>query len=168
MINLSAYPLCAKRIEFQRADLRDPAFNAYWAAVCVAEDFSDDKLASVGGMNFDNRSEANGYVLLGRLEKLIKSSARQEAKSDNGGLSEAEVSVRAFLGANGVKVSKLNGLGDFWTAAMTLWPGFVSPDHKHEDMETLRLQISKVPKKQRPKLARKNLPGLPATWRVVQ
>lgn len=164
MIDIAKYPLCAKRLEFQRANLNDPAFNAYWAAVCIAEDFSDDKLANVGGMNFNNRSEANGYMLLEKLESLIKSSARAEAKSNKGGLSAAEVSVRAFLGANGIKVSKLNGLVDFWTAAITMWPGHVSP--VQSDMETLHFQINKIQKKQRSKMARKNLAGLPATWRA--
>lgn len=166
MIDLAKYPLCAKRLRFQRANLNDHAFNAYWASVCIAEDFSDDKLANIGGMNFSNRSEANGYLLLEKLEKLIKSSARAEAKSDKGGLSAAEVSVRAFLGANGVKTSKLNGLADYWTAAITLWPGHVSP--AQAGMEALHFQINKIPKKQRSKLARQNLAGLPTTWRAGQ
>jgi hypothetical protein len=170
MINVSAYPFCAKRLAFQYANLSDPAFTSYWAAVSIAEDFSDEKLAEYGGFNFDNRSEANGYFLLGRLEKFIRStvSSVKAAKSDKGGMSEAEVSVRAFLGANGVKVSKLNGVMDYWTAAMTLWPVHITPTQKNQDVHTLRFQINKIPKKARGRLARKNAEGLPVTWRAVQ
>jgi hypothetical protein len=167
MISLAAYPLCAKRLEFQKANLNEEGFNAYWAAVSVASELNDEKLAAYGGFNFDLRTEANGYKLLGRLEQFIKGSVRQasKAKSDVGGLSEAEVSVRAFLGANGVKVSRLNGLSDFWTAAMTLWPGHVLPS-RNSEMADLRFQISKIAKKQRSKMAHMNVSALPATWRA--
>jgi hypothetical protein len=170
MINVSAYPLCAKRLEFQRANLTDPAFNAYWAAVAIAEDFTDEKLAAYGGFNFSSRTEANGYSLLGRLEKMIGSSLRsaKAAKTDKGGMNEAEISVRAFLGANGVKVAKLNGVVDYWTAAMTLWPVHITPTQKDQNVHTLRFQINKIPKKQRGRLARKNAEGLPVTWRAGQ
>lgn len=167
MINVAAYPFCAKRLAFQNANLADPAFTSYWAAVCVADEYSDEKLAEYGGFNFDNRSEANGYLLLGRLEQFIRKNA-SKAKSDKGEYGPVEASVRAFLGANGVKVSKLNGVMDYWTAAMVLWPVHITTTQKDQNVETLRFQINKIPKKARGRLARKNADGLPVTWRAWQ
>ncbi len=166
MIDVSAYPECAKRLHFQRANLAEPAMNAYWAAVCVAEDFADDSLADFGGFNFERRTEANGYLLLGRLEQFIRSDRRR--KASQAALAECEASVRSYLGANGVKVSGLKGISDYHAAAIVLWPPFISPTMP--DMKTLRSQINGIPKKQRSKLARKNVSGLPATWsaRAVQ
>lgn len=167
MMDLSAFPACSKRLEFQGA-LKDQAMNAYWAAVCIAGDFADDTLAKFGGFNFDLRTEANGYQLLGRLERLIKSGNRsKKVKSDVNGVSAAQESVRATLGAFGVKTSKLNGFNDYWTAAMVLWPTHISPSDKDQTMETLRFQIGRIPKKQRAK-ARGRIVGLPVTWRATQ
>lgn len=166
-MDLSAFPACAKRLGFQGA-LKDPALNSYWAAVCIAEDFADDRLAKFGGFNFDLRTEANGYQLLARLERLIKSGNRSnKAKSDVKGISAAEESVRATLGAFGVKTSKLNGFNDYWTAALFLWPTHISPSSKDNTMETLRFQISRISKKQRSK-ARANIAMLPDAWRAAQ
>lgn len=170
MMNLSAFPACAKRLEFQKANITDPAMNAYWAAVCIAEDFSDDRLARFGGFNFDLRTEANGYKLLGRLESLIRSSRAVKAKSDVNGMSAAENTVRATLGAFGVKVSKLEGLADYWAASSALWPSYIVPPEKdserYGDIDTLRFQIARLSKKQR-KVARQNVGKLPAEWQAA-
>jgi hypothetical protein len=170
MLNVSAYPLCASSLRHQKAALNDGSFNAYWAAVCVAEDYSDKKLAEFGGFNFDLRTEANGYKLLGRLEQFIRSKRHVKAKSDVNGMSAAEDSVRATLGAYGVKVSKLDGIGDYWKAAEILWSGKITAPSRNsgrqDDIDTLRFQISQISKKQR-KVARQNIASLPSEWRAA-
>lgn len=170
MIDLSPFPRCAKRLEFQRANLADPAMNAYWAAVCVADEIPEERIAKFGGFNFDLRTEANGYKLLSQLERLIKSGRRGLAKSDVNGKSAAEMSVRALMGAFGVRMSKLKGLDDYWTAATTLWPSLIQEPGKdserYRDMDSLRFQISRLSKKQR-KIARQNIELLPKEWRAA-
>lgn len=167
MINISGYPLCAKRLQFLRAKLNDDGMTSYWAAVAVATDLDDEKLTKFGGFNFNDMSEDNGQKLLGRLEQFIRSGlANRKAKSDAGNMTAAETSVRAFLGANGVKVSKLSGVDDYWTAARTLWGDKIETSPKVRDAYTLTFQINRIAKKQRSKLARENYAGLPEAWRA--
>ncbi|KEA07155.1 hypothetical protein [Rhizobium rhizogenes] len=166
MINVSGFPLCSKRLQFQRAKLTEESMTIYWAAVAVAADLDDEKLTNFGGFDFNDMSDENGSKLLGRLEQFIRSGLAAKARSDQGGLSEAEVSVRAFLGANGVKVSRLKSLDDYWKAATTLWSDHIEASPKVRDIYTLRFQISKISKKQRSKKARANVSKLPAEWRA--
>lgn len=166
MINVTSFPMCAKRLEFQRVQLDDPAMTTYWAAVNVASNISDEKLAEFGGFDFDDRSEENGLRLLSRLEKYIRQGRDVQAKSDIGGMTEAENSVRAFLGAFGVKVSRLSGIEDYWTAARILWPAGIEDRPKIKDVYTLRFQISRLSKKQRSKSARENRGKLPVQWQA--
>ncbi|OCJ12497.1 hypothetical protein A6U86_05600 [Rhizobium sp. AC27/96] len=167
MINVSGFPLCAKRLQFQRAKLNDGGMTAYWAAVAVAADLDDEKLTQFGGFNFNDMSEDNGQKLLGRLEQFIRAGlANRKAKSDVSNVTAAESSVRAFLGSNGVKVSKLNGIEDYWKAARLLWGDLVEETPKVRDVYTLVFQLVRIPKKQRPRLARKNIAALPAEWRA--
>ncbi|WP_267550328.1 hypothetical protein [Rhizobium rhizogenes] len=167
MINVSGFPLCAKRLQFQRAKLSEPAMTPYWAAVCVVFDIDDEKLVAFGGFDFNDMSEGNGQKLLGRLEQFIRAGlANRKAKSDVSNMTAAETSVRAFLGSNGVKVSKLAGIEDYWRAARILWAELVEENPKVRDVYTLVFQLNRIPKKQRPKLARKNIEALPAEWRA--
>lgn len=163
-VNVSAFPFCAKRLEWNYTDLKDPAMTKYWAAVVVAEPLDDAELAKFGGFDFSDMSDENGSKLLGRLEQFLCQHNGKKALSDHGGMSTAEASVRAFLGANGVKVSKLGGLEDYWTAATTLWPGLIETKPRIKDIYTLRFQLDRIPRKQRPKVARSNLRNLPAPW----
>ncbi len=166
-VNVSSFPLCAKRLQFQKAKLNDDGMTAYWAAVAVAADLDDEKLTEFGGFNFNDMSEDNGQKLLGRLEQFIREGlSHRKAKSDIGNVTAAETSVRAFLGSNGVKVSKLNGIDDYWRAARILWGDLVEENPKVRDVYTLVFQLNRIPKKQRPKLARANAAALPAEWRA--
>ena len=72
MINMSAFPFCARKLKFQRVDLNDPNMSRYWAAVCVASDLVDDQLTDFGGIDFSDRSEQNGRNLLNRLELFLE------------------------------------------------------------------------------------------------
>ncbi|ENN86040.1 hypothetical protein RHSP_31761 [Rhizobium freirei PRF 81] len=167
MINVSGFPLCAKRLQFQRAKLNDDGMTHYWAAVAVATDLDDEKLTKFGGFDFNDMSEDNGQKLLGRLELFIKAGlANRKAKSGAGDMTAAETSIRAFLGSNGVKVSKLNGIEDYWRAARILWGDLVQESPKVRDVYTLVFQLNRIPKKQRPKTARANVSKLPQEWRA--
>ena len=167
-VNVASYPLCAKRLQFQRAKLNDDGMTHYWAAVAVASDLDDEKLTKFGGFDFNDMSEDNGRKLLGRLEQFIKVGlANRKAKSDAGNMAAAEMSVRAFLGANGVKVSKLNGIEDYWRASRILWGDLVEENPKVRDVYTLVFQLKQIPKKKRPKTARANVSKLPQEWRAA-
>lgn len=167
MINVSGFPLCAKRLQFQRAKLNEEAMTPYWAAVCVAFDIDDEKLVEFGGFDFNDMSEDNGRKLLGRLEQFIAAGlSAKKAKTDTGGITAAEISVRAFLGANGVKVSKLSGIDDYWTAAYALWSDEIEVKPKVRDAYTLVFQINRIAKKQRSRLARANYLNLAEDWRA--
>jgi len=167
MINVAGFPLCAKRLQFQRAKLNEVGMTSYWAAVCVASDIDDEKLVAFGGFDFNDMSEDNGRKLLGRLEQFISAGLdAKKAKSDTGSLTAAEMSVRAFLGANGVKVSKLSGIDDYWTAARALWGDKIEASPKVRDAYTLAFQINRIVKKQRSRLARENYSNLAEEWRA--
>ncbi|MBB3411253.1 hypothetical protein FHT87_005206 [Rhizobium sp. BK316] len=168
MLNVSAYPFCAARLKFQRCNLSEEGFTKFWAAVNVATDLDDDALTEFGGFNFDDRSDENGERLLSRLELFIRTKvAGKKAKSDIGNMSSAESSVRAFLGANGVKVGKLDGIEDYWRAARILWGDRIDANPKVKDVYTLVFQLNRIPKKQRPKIARGNKSLLPNEWRAA-
>lgn len=168
MLNLSAYPQCAKRLHFQRANLADEAMNAFWAAACVADEFTDAALVKFGGFDFDDRSEENGYRQLARLEQLM---ASRKAKDESAAFirrQEAEQKdirerAKALLGSNGVKVSRLVSDDEYWQAASILWPGHVSKPDVATLPEFIK-QVSAIGKKVRPKMARENLKRLPARW----
>lgn len=163
-LNVSAYAFCAARLEFNRTDLKDPLMTKYWAAVIVAEPIADEKLAKFGGFDFSDRSDENGDKLLSRLEYFLRQHKAKDALSDENGMSVAEASVRSYLGANGVKVSKLDGLDDYWTAATALWPDHIETKPRLKDIYTLRFQLDRIPRKQRPKIAKSNLARLPDDW----
>lgn len=169
MINVSAHPFCAARLKFQRCDLNEASFTKFWAAVNVATDLDDDELTEFGGFDFRDRSDENGEHLLARLELFIRTKvgSAKKAKSDVNGMTPAEHSIRAFLGANGVKVSKLDGIDDYWKAARILWGDLVDENPKVRDVYTLVFQLNGIPKKQRPKIAKSNRDKLRPDWRAA-
>lgn len=169
-MNISAYPLCAKRLHFQRANLSEDGFNEYWAAVNVADECVDSELERFGGIDFSDHSPENGARLLSRLEAFLsqKRTARRPTKDDGEAFTVS--SVKAFLGANGVKVSKVEGgVSGYWTVAEILWPDHIKAEDKQgarEDVFTLRFQLTRIPKKKRGKIAKSNLERLPAQVRA--
>lgn len=167
MIDVSPYPMCAARLKFFRANLSEPSLTYYWAAVAIVADMSDKALKRFGGFNFSDKSEENGKRLLARLDQFIRNGLPKKAKSDQGGMTPAENSVRAMLGANGIKVSKLAGVDDYWTAARALWPDHVEERPRVADIYTLNFQLQKIPKKARGKLAKANLHVVQQAWRAA-
>lgn len=163
-VNVSSYPFCAARLNWNFTRLDDPLMKPYWAAVIVADWCDDEEMEKFGGFDFNDRSDENGQKLLARLEQFLRAGNGKKTLSASGDMSAAEASVRSYLGANGVKVSKLDGLDDYWTAALTLWPDHVERKPKVRDIYTLRFQLDRIPKKKRPKIARSNLLRLPTEW----
>lgn len=157
MISLAAYPQCATRLRFQRANLNEESFTLYWAAACVAFDLSDTLLTEYGGFNFDDRSDANGKKLLARLESFLTERAQRTAANSV----FASEGLKAYLGSRGVKVSMLKSENDFWLAAETLFPGKIS---RAGGFSSLYVQISSIPKKERQRLGHANLRNVPVEW----
>lgn len=167
MINISAYPRCAKSLHFQRVNMNETGFTLYWAAACVSAEFSDDALDKEGGFNFDDRSDENGARLLAKLEQmLVERSQRTKStrsKFDNKAKTADKDTfnrVTAFLGTYGVKPSLLVTHEDYWNAAAKLWPGKVVKPQALT-MDGLLSQIVAIPKKERSAMARANITKLP-------
>ncbi|MFB9952068.1 hypothetical protein ACFFP0_24735 [Rhizobium puerariae] len=159
-LDVSAYPACANKLRYQRADLTDPLMNHFWAAVCVATEYRDAELAEFGGFDFNDRSPENGRIQLGRLEQFI--AARGNAPRRQKTVQRAaHDGVQAMLGARGIKTSMLVTDADFWTAAETLFPGCIK---RKGGLDKLHKQMIAIPKKQRHALANENLHRLPADW----
>lgn len=164
-LNLSAYPLCAKSLHFQRVRLDEAGFTLYWAAACVSAEFSDEAMAKFGGFNFDDHSDENGEHLLARLELMLVDRARRSGKTAAKLQARAQKQdsdkltfdrVTAFLGTYGLKPSMFVTHEDYWNAAAKLWPGkIVKPQAL--TMNGLLSQIVAIPKKERSALARANV-----------
>lgn len=149
-LNVSAYPLCATKLHFQRTDLNDPLMTHYWAAVCVAFDIRDAELAEVGGFNFESKTTENGKKLLSGLEKLLMQ--RQQRVAANSTFASLE--LKASLGARGIKTSMLKTEDDYWRVAETLFPGRITRDG---GITKLYWQICRISKKDRARLTAENL-----------
>lgn len=165
-LNLSPYPQCAKRLHFQRCRLDEQGFNAYWASLCVAEDFTDEALTKFGGFNFDDRSEENGYRHLGLLEQFMAGRYRRAnlRKHDIEGTANRE-RVKSYIGAYGVKTGKIASDDEFWAVAAVLWPErIVKP--AVPKMADLVSQIEAISKAER-KMARDNRKRLPVHLRTA-
>lgn len=156
-LNLTAYPQCAQRLHFQRANLNEAGFTNYWAAACVASGLSDTLLTDFGGFDFDDRSDANGKKLLSRLEQFFADGSQRAA----GNSVFASEGLKAFLGSRGVKTSELKTEDDYWTAAEILFSGRIK---RTGGFSSLYLQIQSIPKKERGALGRSNVHKLPVEW----
>lgn len=160
MINVSAYPLCAKKLKFQRVNLDEPTMTKFWAAVCVADDCLDEQLTDFGGFDFNDRSPENGGRLLKRLEEFL--AQRQQRYAKNSVRAKlADDGLIAMLGSRGIKTSMLKSEDDYWTAAEILFSGRIK---RNGGLTSLYTQIHAIPKKQRKALANENLRKLPADW----
>lgn len=169
MLNLSAYPNCAARLQKQRCRFEEQGFNAYWAAACVADDFSDDVLTKAGCFDFDDRSEENGCRQLSLLERFIVERRRKAKEQENSPAfkrrHDVDLKVRervkAMLGSQGIKTSLLTSDDAFWTVAALLWPEHIDRPEA-PSLPALVDQIAAIGKKQRPKIARANMHSVPA------
>lgn len=161
MINVSAYPQCAKRLHFQNCNLNDDKFTPFWAAVNVASDIPDASLSKFGGFDFSDRSERNGRKLLSRLEEFFSHRAQRYAANSFA----ATEGLKSSLGARGIMTSMLASEDDYWTAAETLFPGRIK---RAEGITALYNQIHSIPKKERQRLATANFGSIRKEWRSAK
>jgi hypothetical protein len=157
MLNVAAYPHCARILHYQQANLADPAMTYYWAAACVASAQSDTLMTEFGGFNFDDRSPENGKKQLVRMEAFLRDKGHQSARNHT----LASEGLKALLGSRGIKTSELKSEDDYWTAAETLFPGHIK---RIAGLSSLYTQITAIPKKLRGELGRANLGRIPEEW----
>lgn len=69
MIEIQKYPRCQKYLKAANVNLNETAMNEYWAALCVAESFSEKALQKFGGINFHTMT---GDKLLARMEQFLE------------------------------------------------------------------------------------------------
>lgn len=148
MLDLSRHPLCADHLRLNRTNIDDPAMDAYWAALCVAEDYSDKRLTRHGGINFWTM---DGPSLLDAMESFLASAHKDRASQ----LPKRDFErLKAYFGSQGFKTSKM-GVADFWSAGRALWPDYVFGSVE-EGLDSLLTQIDCLPKKLRRSLAAEN------------
>jgi hypothetical protein len=68
MVDLSKTPRCAAYLKAMRVDPNEQGMNEYWAALCVAESFSEKVLKKFGGIDFHTMK---GPRLLDRMEAFL-------------------------------------------------------------------------------------------------
>lgn len=156
-LNISGYPQCARILKYQFVNMSEPGFNRYWAAVNVASGLPDTQLEAFGGFDFSKRTDENGAKLLSRLEKFLRNRSQRYAKNSF----QASESLRAALGARGVRTSMLTSEDDYWCAAELLFPCRIE---RNGGFSSLYVQISAIPKRERKALANANLRRLPKGW----
>ena len=146
-VDLSRHPLCAERLRINRTNINEDAMNAYWAALCVAEDYGDKRLTQHGGIDFWTM---DGPALLDAMEGFLaqRNTGRVVLSKQN------FERLKAYFGAQGMKAGKMSH-ADFWSAARTLWPDHISGDASTE-IGLLLHQIDSMPKRLRRSIARKN------------
>jgi len=135
LLDISAYPNCAKRLHFQRVNLDEKGFGAFWAAACVAEDFADEALTEYGGFNFDDRSEENGYRQLDRLEEFMRYRRQLAKENENSPAYERRYNpvrsvererIKSIIGScAGIKSGKIASDDELWAVAAALWPDHI-------------------------------------------
>lgn len=75
MINLSKMPRCARYLKALNVKLDEAGMNEYWAALCVAEGFSEKSLKKFGGINFHTM---RGPKLLERMEEFLEYHSKEK------------------------------------------------------------------------------------------
>lgn len=155
-MTIQAYPRCAAYLKASNYILSDPTMmDKHWA-IGISQAFTDEELVKAGTINFETMS---GDALMTEFERLM--GGRQPRR--NVGASE---SLKAFIGARGVKVSVLHGDEDFWTVARILWPQAVTASDGGP-LSLLHHKIKSLTKRQRQE-ARANLRKVPSKWRASQ
>lgn len=67
--SLSMTPRCAAYLNSMNVKIEEASMNEYWAALCIAESFSDKALKKFGGINFH---VMKGPQLLKRMEEFLE------------------------------------------------------------------------------------------------
>lgn len=77
MIDLSKTPRCAAYLKAMRGKPDESGMTEYWAALCVAESFSEKALKKFGGINFH---VMKGPALLTRMEEFLEFHSNDKPK----------------------------------------------------------------------------------------
>lgn len=77
MLDLSEKPRCAAYLKKLNARIDDPAMNEYWAALAIAESFSENRLRGAG-INFNTQK---GPEILSKIEDLLGRTPRRKRRS---------------------------------------------------------------------------------------
>jgi hypothetical protein len=121
-IDLKDKPRCARYLEAMKVKPNEPGMNDYWAALCIAESFSEKSLKAFGGITFHTM---NGGHLLSRMERFLefhfgekkKAPAKKVKKSPvdgiSGAVSNADIEA-AKTAAGGWKRKTLEDWGVPW------------------------------------------------------
>lgn len=130
MIDLSKTPRCANYLKAMRVKPDEQGLTEYWAALCIAESFSDKALKKFGGINFH---VMKGPALLRRMEQFLEHHSKAKTKpstklKDAGGglamitaaVSDAEIDA-ARTPKGGWKAKQLAAWGVPWPPP-TGWP----------------------------------------------
>lgn len=113
------FPRCFAYLKAMRVPIGDPEMTDYWAAVSMADAFSDDRLAKLGTISFDTMT---GRQLLKAFEKILAQKPKQQRRNlkpvsavdeIRGAASEAEI-IAAMTPKGGWKASTLAGWGIAW------------------------------------------------------
>ena len=78
MIDLSKTPRCASYLKAMRVKPEDQGLTEYWAALCIAESFTEKALKKFGGINFHSMK---GPQLLQRMEEFLESNSKPKRKA---------------------------------------------------------------------------------------
>lgn len=122
-IDLKNKPRCTRYLEALKVKPEEPGMNDYWAALCIAESFSEKSLKAFGGIDFHTMK---GHRLLCRMEEYLdfhfgekkKAVAPKKVKklpleAITAAVSNADIEA-AKSSAGGWKRSKLQELGVPW------------------------------------------------------
>lgn len=122
-IDLKNKPRCTRYLEALKVKPDEQGMNDYWAALCIAESFSEKSLKAFGGINFHTMK---GPRLLARMEEYLdfhfgerkRAAPAKKAKASpldaiTASISNAEIEA-AKTSAGGWKRAKLTEWGVPW------------------------------------------------------
>lgn len=152
-MSIHQFPRCAAYLKGMRVNLNDPEMTDYWFAVILGDRISGDVLDRAG-VRFE-RGVRDGQKLLQGIEQILAQGLHRTKVN-------ASEALKAFIGARGIKASKLKTIQDFWKVAAILWPEHFKG--KIGSLDQLETQIRSLSKKQR-QAARQNVMRVPAELR---
>ena len=115
-VDLYSFPRCASYLgAVDERALKAPEVTQYWAAVIIADAMPTSQLESSGFVWPDGERDA--AQILSGLERALSAG---KVTKDLVGADLA--SFKSFIGARGIKVSRLRGNTELLTAVKLLWP----------------------------------------------
>lgn len=155
MMAVHDFPRCSAYLKASNFRLEDASMSDMAWAVVMSTAFTDEELVEDGRVSFERMT---GDAILGEFERLM--GTRRRIGDDFAGIE----SLKAFIGARGVKVSALKSEAEYWQVARILWPHAVKRNDSGS-LAVLHGKIKSLSKKSR-QSARENLRKVPAAWRA--